>query len=122
MTFAILVFVLTFIFSVYFTATRLSERPSISLLLMGSLLLIHGLPLLIYLYISGPGGFIYEKALDLVNQEEIVANLLLAMSFVFLGVPAGIRFTHLLWPKQRAAEAHLANWSEGELRHVYHAT
>jgi len=122
MTFAILFFVLTFLFSLYFTATRLAARPSISLLLMGSLLFIHGVPLLIYLYVTGPGGLIYEKAFDLVSQEEIVENLLLAMSFVFLGVPAGIRFTQWLWPKQRAADADLANWSEGELRRVYHAT
>lgn len=122
MTYATLFFFMAFIFSLYFTATRLAERPSISLLLMGGLILIHGVPLLIYLHITGPGGFIYEKALDLVNHEEIIENLMLAMSFVFLGVPAGIQFTQWLWPKQWAADSYRANWSEGALRYVYHAT
>lgn len=122
MTFATLFFILAFLFSLHFTATRLAERPSIALLLMGGLLLIHGAPMLIYLHITGPDTFIYEKTLDLVNQEEIVEHLLLAMGIVFLCVPAGIRFTLWLWATQWTTDEYRATWSDGGLRRVYQAT
>ena len=122
MTFATLFFILAFLLSLHFTATRLAERMSITLLLMGGLLLIHGVPMLIYLHITGPDTFIYEKILDLVNQEEIIEHLLLAMGIVFLCVPAGIRFTLWLWPTQWTTDEYLATWSDGGLRRVYQAT
>lgn len=122
MTFATLFFMLSFLFALHFTATRLAKRPSITLLLMGGLLLIHGVPLLVYMHVTGPDSVIYQTVLTPMNQSEVLERLLWAMSFVFLGVVAGAAFTQRVWPKRWRMNANRSAWSIGGLHRVYIAT
>lgn len=68
---------------------RVGSQMSLTLVLFGALLFIHGLPLLVYLNFTGPNTFIYERALAPVDRAEIVAKLLLAIALMFVSLRVG---------------------------------
>jgi oligosaccharide repeat unit polymerase len=68
---------------------RITLRISVTSLFFGGLLLLHGLPMLSYLYITGPGTVIYESALQQLDRDEIIDRLQLALALMFLCITLG---------------------------------
>ena len=75
---------------------------SVSALLFGSLLLVHGIPLLSYLYLTGPGSEIYEAALARLNRDEVLDRLQFAVGLMFLFMSLGSMSAAALFPKWAA--------------------
>lgn len=71
---------------------------SVSALLFGALLLIHGVPLLSYLYFSGPDTDIYEAALARLNRDEIIDMVQFAVAAMFLFITLGSLSAEGLFP------------------------
>lgn len=82
---------------VYFRA-RIERGLSVTGLALGSLILIHGAPLTIYLTATGPDTFIYEAALSNVDPDEIRARLIAVVSLMFVMVIGGCEFANLMFP------------------------
>jgi oligosaccharide repeat unit polymerase len=72
---------------------------SVSALLFGALLLIHGVPLITYLYVSGPGTDIYEAALARLNRDEVIDRLQLAVALTYLFITLGSLSAQGLFPR-----------------------
>ena len=68
---------------------QVTLRISTTSLLFGALLLVHGLPLLSYLYITGPDTEIYEAALERLDRDVIINRLQLAVALMFLCITLG---------------------------------
>ena len=85
-----LFFVFAFGVALWYTVARVGARPSITLLLLGGLLVIHGAPMLVYMNVTGPDTLIYEVVLSSVDPEEVLAKVLWAMGLAYLGVVAGV--------------------------------
>lgn len=83
-------FLFAFGLALWYTVARVGARPSITLLLLGGLLVIHGAPMLIYMNLTGPDTLIYEIVLSSVDPEEVLPRVLWAMGYVYLGVVAGV--------------------------------
>jgi hypothetical protein len=60
---------------------------------------VHGVPLLVYLYITGPNTFIYEKALQFVNPDCIKTILLIAISLMYVFLIFGCEIANLSFPR-----------------------
>ncbi len=80
---------------------RVGASLSLSLLFFSALLLVHGIPLLIYLYLTGPDTFIFEKALEPVDSEAIMSMILIAISLMFAGVVVGSEIANAAFPRWR---------------------
>lgn len=84
------VLVLSLIAAIAYIYKFIGCKISLSLFLFSSLILIHGAPLLIYIYITGPDTQIYEAALGGVeNKEYALANLIFAISLMIWGLMCG---------------------------------
>jgi hypothetical protein len=81
---------------------QVTLRISTTSLLFGALLLLHGVPLLSYLYITGPGTIIYESALQQLDRDAIIDRLQLAVALMFLCVTLGSFVTAGLFPSWAA--------------------
>ena len=77
------------VLALWYLLSRIGSRLSISLMLFAILLAIHGLPLLVYLYVTGPDTFIYEAALAPVNRTEVLTRLVWAITLMFAFVILG---------------------------------
>ena len=100
----------------------LRPRPSISLLLFGSLLVVHVVPMLIYLHWTGPDTLIYEAALGSVDAEVVKARILWAMACMFLSLVAGAEFAHLVAPSRwRRAQRAASRQVSRRLSSIYKA-
>jgi hypothetical protein len=77
---------------------QVTLRISTTSLLFGGLLLIHGLPLLSYLYITGPDTDIYEAALASQDRNAILNTLQFAVALMFLGITLGSHIAGSLFP------------------------
>jgi hypothetical protein len=77
---------------------RVTLRISTTSLLFGGLLLIHGLPLLSYLYVSGPDSEIYEAALASQDRNSILDTLQFAVALMFVCITLGSYVASNLFP------------------------
>jgi len=89
MTGATIIFLCGFFANASYVRYRIGSRFSVCLLLFGALLVLHGIPLLIYLYLTGPDTLIYEEALRFVEPEETMSRFLIAMSLMFFSLVFG---------------------------------
>ena len=90
----LIAFVAAFGIAVFYAVRRIGLNLSLGFLLFWSLLLIHGIPLLIYLFVTGPGAegphaFIFNIVHEQSNYAEISNNLISAVSLMFLGITLG---------------------------------
>lgn len=77
---------------------QVTLRISTTSLLFGALLLIHGVPLLSYLYFTGPDSDIYEAALASQDRNTIINTLQLAVALMFICITLGSKFAASLFP------------------------
>lgn len=115
--------VLIFLFSVGATAIyvwhRVGSSLSLSLLLFSALFLVHGIPLLIYLYLTGPDTFIFEKALEFVDTEAIMSTMLIAISLMLAGLFVGSEIATAAFPLwHRRAQLRASSDGADSLRRV----
>lgn len=100
-------------------------RPSITLILFAALLIIHVVPMLVYLYFTGPETFIYEAALRSVDADAVKTRLLWAMACMFISVIFGSVLASLLvprnWRLQQKREDNKSTDTD-RFRYVYHAS
>lgn len=105
--------------SAVYVRRRIGSRLTLSLLLFGSLLLIHGIPMLVYAFVTGPDTLIYEAALGYVDREATLARVMFAVSLMFaclmLGSELGAATASSLIRQSRRA---LVRQGEGPIRHV----
>jgi hypothetical protein len=81
---------------------RITFNISVTAMLFGALLLVHGAPLLSYLYLSGPDTEIYEAALARLNRDEIIDELQIAVALLFLFMTFGSMSAEGLFPRWAA--------------------
>lgn len=89
MTIAVAALIAVLVLTLWFLLSRIGSRLSVSLMLFAVLLAIHGLPLLVYLYVTGPDTFIYEAALAPVNKTEVLTRLVWAITLMFAFIILG---------------------------------
>lgn len=65
------------------------QRLSVSTLLLTLLIVIHGIPMLVYQHLTGPDTLIYEAALATVDRTSTLAKGLLALGTMFFCVILG---------------------------------
>lgn len=94
-----------FLFSLGMTITYVRRRVgaslSLSLILFGALLFIHGIPLMVYLYLTGPDTFIFEKALARVDRGVIIDMVLIAIAVMFACLIVGSEIANAVFPRWR---------------------
>lgn len=93
------------LFSAMYVRRRVGTRLSLTVLLFGTLWLVHGVPLLVYVYLTGPDTFIFEKALEHVDRTEILSRLLLAVSVMLACLMAGAEIANRSFPRWHRAAA-----------------
>ena len=99
-------FVASALIALVFTWRKFRHRPSLTLFLLIALLSIHGAPMLVYLFVTGPDTFIFEAALRPVDAQSTKTILLWAMAGMFAMVLFGITFAPLLMPKRWRTAQH----------------
>ena len=105
MTIATIAFVLALMLCAWYVKYGVGMRPSVTLLLLSILILVHGAPMLIYLHVTGPDTFIFEAALKSVDRETIQARVLWALALLFVCLVAGSETSrHLFWRTHRQGE------------------
>ncbi len=122
MTTATVFFCVCFLIALRYTWTRLAGQPSITMLLLAALLVIHGIPMLVYMHLTGPDTFIYETALNSLDQDAVFARLLWALGLTFIGVVAGSAATRMVWSSIRPQHTAAASQGKASLRNVYGLT
>lgn len=84
------ILMLSLIVTLTYMRRRIGGRMSLSLLLFASLFIIHGIPMIVYLYETGPDTLIYEAALaNVPSRQMMLAKVMFAVSFTFFGLMAG---------------------------------
>lgn len=120
---ATIAFIAAALFALRYTQREFVPRPSISFILFGSLLLIHGIPMLVYLHLTGPTTFIYEAALEPVDAEAVKVRMLWALACMFVSLVIGAELARLIVPRSwRRAQLSVARSSQRSLATVYRAT
>jgi hypothetical protein len=99
MTEATIIFFCAFCANAIYTWHRIGSRFSLCLLLFGAVLVVHGIPLLIYLYLTGPDTFIFEEALRFVDPEVTKSRFLIAMSLMFASLVFGAEIANAVFPR-----------------------
>ena len=84
------------VFAIWFLVARVGLRISVTSILLVALIVVHGLPLSIYLTTTGPDTFVYEAALAYVDADEVRSRLAYALALTFVAVVAGIQITNVL--------------------------
>ena len=77
-------------------------RLSVSFLLFSSLIIVNGIALLIYLFYTGPTGIdthIYDTAMRIGGQNEVVRRLLWAMTLMFVCLTTGSLLSRITFAK-----------------------
>lgn len=98
-------------------------RISTTSLLFGALLLVHGVPLLSYLYITGPDTEIFEAALERLDRDVIIDRLQLAVGLMFACITLGSFVAGGLFPTWRMQFRKLAATArQGRIEHVFLTT
>lgn len=87
---------------------RVGSTMSLSLMLFSALLLVHGIALLIYLNVTGPDTFIFERALAPVDRDATISRLMLAVSVMFASLVAGTELANGIVPRWRRRARHEA--------------
>lgn len=89
---------------------RVDRVMSLTGLALAMLVVVHGVPLTIYLLITGPEGFIFEAALSRVNRDETLVRIPLAVSAMFISLIVGIELVNTVLSELRRrgqqAQAH----------------
>lgn len=121
MTLAIGGFALALMLALWYLLTRVGSRLSVSMMLFALLIALHGAPLLVYLFATGPDTFIYEAALAPVNRAEVLARLLWAIALMFVFVTIGSELAAVTFNTQlRRGRAALRQQRPGHLhRNLY---
>jgi hypothetical protein len=95
-------------------------RISTTSLMFGALLLVHGVPLLSYLYITGPGTDIYEAALASQDRAAIIDTLQFAVALMFICITLGSHVAGGLFPGWAAEFRNLGRRRRlGQIEHVF---
>lgn len=97
MTVATIAFVLAVVLCAWYAKHRIGVRLNLTFLLLSILILVHGVPMLIYLHLTGPDTFIFEAALKSVDREVVQARVLLALALMFVCLVAGSELARLLF-------------------------
>lgn len=88
------VLVVSLLITTVYAWRRIGRHVTLSLLLFGSLLVVHGIPMLIYVFGTGPDTLIYEAALAGVDRAGTLAKVMFAVALMFacliLGSELGI--------------------------------
>lgn len=88
--FAHVYFITMLLFAAWYQFVHVGmQRLSVSTMLLTLLMVIHGIPMLIYQHLTGPDTLIYEAALSAVDREAILAKGLLAIGTMFFCVILG---------------------------------
>ena len=99
MTTASYLFITVWLLALWYHWRKFGSHISVSSLLFALVILLHGIPLLVYLHITGPDTYIYEAALSGVDREEVQSELLLAMSLMYAFLIVGSELAQLIFPK-----------------------
>src|SRR5437660_981503 len=94
-------FILAAVFASWYVRRYVGFRLSVTFLLFAALILVHSIPLLIYLNITGPDTFIYEAALAPVDRDAVQAKLLWALALMFVFVITGSALARVVFPVWR---------------------
>lgn len=107
MTVALAGFLAALMLALWYIVSRIGSRLSVSLLLFGALIAVHGVPLLIYLYFTGPDTYIFEAALAPVNKAEVLTRVVWAVAlmlvFAMLGSELAVISFNTAFRQGRAA-------------------
>ena len=115
--------VLSMLLTALYAWYRVVRRLSLSLLIFGAILLIHGVPLSVYLFVSGPDTLIYEKALNLVDREEVLSTLLFAVSLMFTGTMVGSELSMAsFWRWRRGSKCRSSTFVHTDLDRIWMGT
>ena len=101
------------------------RQLSVATLLLTLLVLIHGIPMLVYLHLTGPDTFIYEAALGVVDREAVLSRVLIALSLMFVCLILGMTLANALldrWRRQGRAALRAPARGKGLERRVFQAT
>lgn len=97
MTVATLVFVMAVVLCAWYAKRRIGVRLNLTFLLLSILILVHGVPMLVYLHLTGPGTFIFEAAFKSVDRDVVQARVLLALALMFVCLIAGSGLARLVF-------------------------
>lgn len=98
---------------------RVGGRITLSLLFFGSLLLIHGVPMLVYVFGTGPDTLIYEAALDGVDRIATLSMVMYAVALMFVCLIVGSELGMLAAPRlHRLSNRSLVRQGNGPLHHI----
>lgn len=119
-------FIVSLLFAAWYQFVHVGMRQlSVSTLLLTLLVLIHGIPMLVYQHLTGPDTLIYEAALKSVDRDQTLANGLIALGAMYLCVVSGMAVANSTlrdWRRQGLA-AWATSSSEGKVtRTIYQAT
>src|SRR5438128_12641908 len=101
MTIATCGFVLAVVFAAWYFWRYVGFRLSVTFFLFAGLIVVHGIPLLVYLNITGPDTFIYEAALAPMDRDALQAKLLWALALMFVFVIMGSALARIAFPGWR---------------------
>lgn len=112
--------VLSLLATVTYARRRIGGRMSLSLLLFASLMTIHCVPMLVYVYVTGPDTVIFETALSgLADQEGTLAKMMFAVSLMFVCLMLGSEAGLVVAPRwRRAAKKAFSAQRPGELARI----
>lgn len=99
MTIATMVLILTAVFSGWYIKRRIGFGLNLTCILLSILIFVHGIPMLVYLYFTGPDTLIFEAALKSVDRDAVQANVLWAVSLLFVFAPAGSELAKIVFQR-----------------------
>lgn len=99
MTIATTVFISTTVFCFWYIKRRIGFGLSLTCILLSILIFVHGAPMLVYLYFTGPDTLIFEAALKSVDRDAVQANVLWAVSLLFIFAPAGSELATIVFQR-----------------------
>jgi hypothetical protein len=102
MTAALLLHLLTVVAAVAYFRARVERTFSVTGLALGASILVHGLPLVVYVLFTGPDTFIYEAALDGLKRDVVLTRLTLVMSALLVFMIAGCELANTAGPRRAA--------------------
>jgi hypothetical protein len=101
-------------------ARHVTLRISTTSLLFGALLLVHGAPLISYLYSTGPDSDIFEAALAGQDRDTIINTLQFAVALMFMGITLGSYAAATLFPGWAAEFRRLSRkHHQAQFQHVF---
>lgn len=100
---------------------RIERTLSVTGITVGALVLIHGVPLTVYLLLTGPDTLIYEAALKYVDHDAGRSRVFIAVATMFVALLTGIGAANRIFSaRARMVKNVLRAQPTGDLRRMIH--